>query len=192
MQIEEIQHHLKEHKYFINRIEHNGEKVSETLCQKLPNGDYEVLRNVNTPKGLISAYDLLMQQINNQLILPGTPICSLSDLLPVINGTVFEFYNMRERKIQQNIDLCQSVETEENELSKGRYVCKKKKPKGFLYFIVFEDSITEINEELLDDKDKERAVLIKYPKMVRTALQDDLNNQFEDLYLQEVKKYNCI
>lgn len=192
MQIETIQNHLKEQKYFINRIEHNGEKVTENLCKKLDDGDYEVLRNVNTPKGLISAYDLLMQQINNQIILPGTPICSLSEILPVINGSVFEIYNMRERKIQQHIDLCQSVETEENELSPGRFVVKVKRPKGFNYFIVYDDSITEINEVLLEDKYKEAAVRISYPKVLQTALKDDLNNEYEEKYIQEVKKWKAI
>ena len=124
--------------------------------------------------------------------MPGLPICSLSEILIVVDGTVFELYKMRERKIQQHIDLCRTVETDNNELSKGRYVVKVKRPNGFNYFIVYDDSLTEINEVFLEEKDRLNAVRIKYPKVLKTALKDDLNNEYEEKYLQEVKKYKAI
>ena len=192
MKIETIQNHLREQGYFINRVAFDDDNVTENLCRKLDDGDYEVCRNVNTPNGLKSASDLLLEQINNNIILPGLPICSLNEILVVIDGTIFELYKMRERKIQQHIDLCQSVETENNELPKGRYVVKVKRPKGFNYFIVFEDSITEINEVFLEEKDRLNAVRIKYPKVLQTALKDDLNNEYEEKYLQECQKYKAI
>ena len=50
----------------------------------------------------------------------------------------------------------------------------------------------EIPGDLLDDNQKENAVRIKYPKLLRTALSDDLNNEFESSYLAEVSKYKSI
>ena len=190
MNIEEIKHELQG--YFINTIFHNGEKVSENLCKKIDGNDYEVLRPVNTPNGLLSAYDLLLTQVNNQLLDPSVSICYLSEILPTVNGSVFEIYKMREKTIEKHIELCQSVETEENEYSDGKFIVKKKQPKGFIYFIVDGDKLTEIPGDLLDDTQKENAVRISYPKVLLKALKDDLNNEFESAYLEEVEKYQSI
>lgn len=178
--------------YFINRISHNGEKVSENLCKKIDGNDYEVLRAVETPNGLMSAYDLLLNQVNNQILDPSISICKLSEILPVINGNIFESYKQREKIIEKHISWCQCVETEENEYSDGKYVVKVKKPKGFIYFIVDGDKLTEIPGDLLEDNQKENAVRIKYPKLLRKALSDDLNNEFESAYLEEVAKYKSL
>ena len=53
-----------------------------------------------------------------------------------------------------------------------------------------EDSITF--RLTADDQLKEKAVRIKYPKLLLRAIQDDLLNQYEDDYLREVKKYKDI
>ena len=191
MNIEEIKKELQG--YFINTIFHNGEKVSESLCKKIDgSNDYEVLRAVNTPKGLVTAYDNCLSQVNNQLLDPSFSICSLREILPVVNGSVFESYKMREKTIEKHIALCQSVETEENEYSDGKFIVKKKQPKGFIYFIVDGDKLTEIPGDLLDDTQKENAVRISYPKVLLKALKDDLNNEFESAYLEEVEKYQSI
>ena len=147
---------------------------------------------MNTPKGLVTAYDLLLEQCNNQILDPTISIVSLSEILPTINGSVFEHYKMREKTIEKHINWCECVETDDNELTKGRYVVKWKRPKGFAYAIVYDDSLTEINEMLLEDHHKESAVRIKYPKLLLKALKDDLNNEFETLYSEEVKKYQSI
>ena len=189
MKLEDIKSQLNG--YFINRISHNGEKVSENLCKKNGN-DYEVLRPVNTPNGLLSAYDLLLTQVNNMILDPSVSICYLSEILPTVNGSVFEIYKMREKTIEKHIELCQSVETEENEYSEGKYIVKKKQPKGFSYFLVDGDKLTEIPGEILDDTQKEKAVRISYPKVLLKALQDDLTNEFESAYLEEVEKFQSI
>ena len=190
MNIEDIKSQLTG--YFINRISHNGEKVSENLCKKIDGNDYEVLRPVNTPNGLLSAYDLLLTQVNNQLLDPSVSICYLSEILPVINGNIFETYKQREKTIEKHISWCDCVESEENEYSDGKFIVKKKQPKGFIYFIVDGDKLTEIPGDLLDDNQKENAVRISYPKLLRKALSDDLNNEFEPSYLAEVSKYKSI
>ena len=178
--------------YFINQIQHNNMKVNETLCKKISNTEYLVLDNVNTPNGLVSAMDNLLYQINCQILNPTISIVSLNEILPTINGTVFEHYKMREKTIEKHISWCECVETEANKLSKDRYVVKWKRPKGFAYAIVYDDTLTEINDVLLEDQHKESAVRIKYPKLLLKALQDDLNNEFETLYSEEVKKYQSI
>lgn len=190
MKIDTIKDHLQG--YFINRIEQNGMKVSESLCRKIDNSHYEVLPNVKTPNGFIPAYDLLLQQCNNQILDPTISIISLSEILPTINGLAFENYYNREEIIEKHINCCNNVETDDNELSKGRYVVKWKRPKGFAYAIVYDNTLTEINELLLEDQHKESAVRIKYPKLLLKALKDDLNNEFEEQYLEEVKKYQSI
>ena len=189
MDIKEIKHELQG--YFINRISHNGEKVSENLCKKNGN-DYEVLRAVETPNGLMSAYDLLLNQVNNQILDPSISICKLSEILPVINGEVFENYKRREKTIEKHIEWCNCVETEENEYSDGKFIVKKKQPKGFIYFIVDGDKLTEIPGDLLDDNQKENAVRISYPKLLKKAISDRLENEFESAYLEEVEKYQSI
>ena len=75
---------------------------------------------------------------------------------------------------------------------KSKYVVKTKRPKGYNYFIAYDDSLTEISPNILDDKMKENAVLIKYPKLLQRALKDNLNNEYEDKYLQEMEKYHNI
>ena len=60
------------------------------------------------------------------------------------------------------------------------------------YFIVDGDKLTEIPGDLLEDNQKENAVRIKYPKLLRKALSDDLNNEFESAYLEEVAKYKSL
>ena len=178
--------------YFINRFEHNGEKVSEALCRKINNYDYEVLDNVRTPNGLMSAMDLLLAQVNNQILDPTVSICSLDEILPTVKSNVFETHKMRERKIQQHIDLCQSVETEENELSDGRYLVYYVKRGTKIYAIVHDDSLTEYPANLLDDEQLAKAIRVEYPKLLRTALRDDLINQYDKAYDKEVEKYLLI
>ena len=130
--------------------------------------------------------------MNNQLLDPSFSICSLREILPVVNGSVFESYKMREKTIEKHIALCQSVETEENEYSDGKFIVKKKQPKGFIYFIVDDDKLTEIPGDLLDDTQKENAVRISYPKLLKKAISDRLENEFESAYLEEVEKYQSI
>ena len=190
MDIKEIKHELQG--YFINRISHNGEKVSENLCKKIDGNDYEVLRAVETPNGLMSAMDLLLQQCNNQLLNPSLSIRSLSEILEVINGEVFENYKRREKTIEKHIDWCTCVESEENEYSDGKYIVKWKKPKGMIYAIVDGDKLTEIPGDLLDDNQKENAVRIKYPMLLKKAISDSLENEFSSAYLEEVEKYQSI
>ena len=178
--------------YFINRIEHNGEIVSDKLCRKISNTEFEVLDNVRTPNGLLTASEHFLNQLNNQIVNPELCICSLSEVLPVINGNVFELYRLRERKIEQHIKWCQCVEREDNQFQPDKHVVKWKKPKRVIYAIVDGDKLTEIDGDLLDDQLKEKAVQIKYPKLLRTALKDELLNEYEPAYLREVKKYKDI
>lgn len=185
-----IQDHVKG--YFINRIEHNGEKVSDNLCRKISNTEFEVLDNVKTPSGLLTANEHFLNQLNNQIVDPSVCICSLNEVLPVIHGQVFELYKIRERKIEQHIKWCECVERDDNQFQPNKHVVKWKKPRGFIYAIVDGDKLTEIDGDLLDDQLKEKAVQIKYPKLLLKALQDDLNNEYEVEYLREVKKYKDI
>lgn len=190
MNLENIKHQLDG--YFINVMEHNGLKVTETLCKKLSDTEHLPLDNVKTTHGLVSAYDNCLRQINAQIMNPSIYVCDLKEVLPVIRGDIFELWKMRERKIQQHIDLCQTVETEENELSKGRHLVKWKQKGKTVYGIVHEQSLTPVPEELLTEETKETAIKIKYPKMIRTALADDLNNQYEEAYAKEVRKFRKI
>ena len=192
MNLETVQNQLKEQKYFINRIAINEDHITETLCKKINDSKFEVVDKVMTPSGEMSAEKVLLSQINNQIVLPELPVCSLNDVLPVIDGVVFDDYKRREKQIEKHIKWCQCVETEENELSSGRYVVKWKKLKHTIYAIVYDDSLTEINGALLDDKHKESAVQIKYPKLLLKALRDNLDNEFEEGYIQEAKKYQAI
>lgn len=177
--------------YFINRVDLNGE-IRERLCKKIDGNEYEVLRAVETPNGLMSSSDLLLQQINNQILDPSVSVCSLTEVLPVINGTIFELYNMREKKIEKHISWCNCVESEENELSDGKYVIKFKKGKKINYAVVDGSKLIDIDGDLLDTNIKLNAVQIRYPKLLKVAISDDLNNQYEEAYLQEAKKYNAI
>lgn len=190
MKLNTIQNHLKG--YFINRIEHNGEKVSDNLCRKISNTEFEVLDNVKTPSGLITANEHFLNQLNNQIVDPSVCICSLNEVLPVIHGQVFEFYKLRERKIEQHIKWCECVERDDNQFQPNKHVVKWKKPRGFIYAVVDGDKLTEIDGDLLDDQLKEKAVLIKYPKLLARAIQDDLNNEFAEVYAEEVRKYKNI
>ena len=190
MKTNTIQNHLKG--YFINRIEHNGEIVSDKLCRKISNTEFEVLDNVRTPNGLLTASDHFLNQLNNQIVDPTFCICSLSEVLPVIHGQVFEAHRLRERKIEQHIKWCNCVEREDNQFQPDKHVVKWKKPRGVIYAIVDGDKLTEIDGDLLSDQLKEKAVPIKYPKLLRTAIKDQLNNEYEADYLREVKKYQDI
>ena len=131
-------------------------------------------------------------QCNNQHVDPSASINSLSEILPVIYGNVFEAYRMREKTIEKHITWANCVEREENEFQPDKYVVKKKRPKGFIYWIVDGAKLTEIDGDLLDDKLKENAVLIKYPKLLIKALADDLDNEFVEDYKKEVSKYKAI
>ena len=178
--------------YFINKVSHNGMKVSENLCKKIDNAEYIVLDNVETPNGLISAYQHCLNQVNANLLNPELSICRLSQILPVIDGTIFEHYRMREKTIEKHISWCDCVERDEYEYQQGKYLCKTKKPKGFKYWLVDGDKITEIPGEILEETQKENAKRIKYPKLLLKALQDDLINEFEEQYKEQVKKYQNI
>lgn len=190
MKLETIQKYLKG--YFINRTEHTGGRIVEILCKKSNNNDYEVLKAVNTPKGSISAYDNCLNQVNNQILEPSTYIMSLNEILPVINGNAFDDYKIRARQIEKRRALLESVKTEENKHITGSYLVKWKKPKEMVYAFIEKDKLIEFPQLLLSEEDKASAIQIKYPKLVRTALEDNLINQFETVYLEEVTKYECI
>lgn len=190
MKIDTIKNHLKG--YFINRIEHTDGRVSETLCRKINNAEYETLEAVKTPSGNVTASVNLLNQINNQILNPSICICSLEEILPVINGRIFDLYEARERKIDKYIKWCSCVESDDNEFVNGKYIVKWKKPRGFGFGIVDGDKLTEIDGDIFDDQQRKSAVFIKYPKLLRTALKDDLINQYEDEYLHEVRRYHEI
>ena len=190
MDLNEIKHHLDG--YFINRFEHNGEKVSDVLCKKINNNEFLKLDNVRTPQGLISAYNNCLNQVNSNLLCPEVSVCSLDEILPVIKANVFENHRMRERKIQQHIELCQEVETEANELSPGRYLVYWKKRGTKIYAVVLEESLTEIPGNLVDEESKANAIFVQYPKLLRTALKDELKNEYAEAYDKEVEKYHSI
>jgi len=191
MELNEIKHYLNENRYFINRYEMNGE-VSDKLSKKINNNDFEVLDNIRTPNGLLTAYQHCLNQVNNSLLMPEVAVCSLDEILPVIKATVFENHRIRERKIQQHIDLCQQYETEENELSPGRYLVYWKKRGTKIYGIILEESLTEVPGNLIDEESKENAIRVEYPKMLRTALRDELKNEYAEAYAKEVEKYHSI
>ena len=190
MEIDTIKHQLNG--YFINRMEYDGDQVFETLCKKIDGDKYETLDNVMTPSGEISASDLLLRQINNQILNPSVCICSLKEILPVINGRLWEVYENREKEIEKHINCCSAVETDDNEFIKGKYIVKWKRPRGFAFGIVDGNKLTEIDGDIFDDQQRKSAVRIKYPKLLIKALKDDLLNHFEDEYLREIKKYNDI
>ena len=190
MEIDTIKHQLNG--YFINRMDYGGDQVSETLCKKIDGDKYETLDNVMTPSGQISASDLLLRQINNQILNPSVCICSLKEILPVINGRIWELHENREKEIEKHIDCCSAVETDENEFLKGKYIVKWKRPRGFAFGIVDGDKLTEVDGDIFDDQQRKTAVRIQFPKLLRRALKDDMSNQYEDECLQEIKKYNDI
>lgn len=190
MDLNTIQNQLRG--YFINRVTYTGDRVSENLCKKINDSEFVVLEPMNTPNGTMPAMDYCLQQINNQILDPTVCILSLKEVFPVINGNVFDSYKRREKTIEKHIDWAECVEREENQFQQDKYVVKNKKPKGFAYWIVDGEKLTEIHEDILSDDLKENAVLIKYPKLLRTALKDDLINEFEGQYSEEVAKYKAI
>lgn len=186
-----IKNHLNG--YFINQTtDIYSQQVKETLCKKNGN-DYEVLdNNVNTPNGLVSPMVLLLQQCNNQILDPTFSICSLSEILPVINGSVFDSYAKRQKEIIKHRKWQKCCRTEANRYIENRYLIKWKRPKGISYGVVSNDTIVEVSELLLTSKQKENAILINYPKMLLKAIEDDLINEFQEDYLKEVAKYNSL
>ena len=190
MKIETIQKHLQG--YFINTITHNDLKVSETLCKKIDNKNYEIVPNVKTNYGTISAYSHLLNQCNNQLLDPTISIVSLSEILPTINGNLFEDYRIRQKKINKYKKWIECVRTENNKYVNNTHLIKWKKARYVIYGVVGKDTIEEINDILLSEKEKDSAIAVKYPKLLKSAVKDNLINQFESSYLQEVKKYEKI
>ena len=178
--------------YFINRVSHNGLKVTDTLCKKIDNENYETLENVRTPNGTITAYEHLLNQVNNHLLDPTLAVCKLDEILPLINGNVFESYSMRERHIEKHLELLDMVQDVYNEYETDKFVVTWKKPKKTLYGIVDDDKLIEIDGALLSDKLKENAVFLKNIQPLKNALADDLINEFEKAYNEEVAKYQNI
>ena len=186
-----IKNHLNG--YFINQTTDTySQQVKETLCKKIDGNDYEVLDNVNTPNGLVSPMVLLLQQCNNQILDPTFSICSLSEILPVINGSIFESYAKRQKEIIKHRKWQKCCRTESNRYAEDTYLIKWKRPKGISYGIVGEGNIVEINELILTDNQKKNAVKISYPNILVKAIRDVLINEFEEEYLKEVEKYNSL
>lgn len=191
MKLNTIKNHLNG--YFINQTTDTySQQVKETLCKKIDGNDYEVLDNVNTPNGLVSPMVLLLQQCNNQILDPTFSICSLSEILPVINGSVFDSYDKRQKEIIKHRKWQKCCRTEANRYIENRYLIKWKRPKGISYGVVGEDNIVEINELILTDNQKKNAVKISYPNILVKAIRDDLINEFEEEYLKEVEKYDSL
>ncbi len=190
MKLNNIKKELKG--YFLNRFIYTGDNVTEDLCKKIDDTHYEVLGNVDTPNGVIRAYTNCLNQINNQLLDPGLYVCSLSEVLPVINGNIFQDYYRRAKQIEKHNSWLECVKTDKNKHNNGNHLVKWKDKKFLKYAFVYDKELVEINEILLSDNDKANAVIIKYPKLLRKALKDDLNNEYESAYLKEVKKYKNI
>lgn len=190
MKIDTIKNHLKG--YFINRYEYTDGRISENLCKKIDNSNYEVLEIVKTHKGDLTAYEHCLNQINNQLLDPTLAFCSLSEILPTINANIFEDYKVRENKINKYKKLLECVKTDKNRHINDTYLVYWKKPKGYTYGFAGNDALIEINELLLSDEDIANAVKIKYPKILRSALKDDLTNKYRSSYLEEIKKFESI
>jgi len=192
VKIETIQKHLKG--YFINQMTIGQDHITERLCLKLPNGDYEVCGLVQTREGNITAYENCLRQVNYNILEPQKAIVSLSEILPVIQGDVFEKWKMRQKRIDTFKRWLQCVKTESNKYDTDKYVVTWKKRKETKYGIVYKDSLTEIEggAVLLDNQLKINAVKIEYPKLLRRALQDSLINEHESAYLEEIKRYNKI
>ena len=192
MKIEEIKNQLKG--YFLNRTKNtfNGEEYSEVLCKKISNSECEYLSDIFTPNGTITAYNHLLNQVNQNILDPKLAVCKLDEILPVIDGDIFEDFKRREKIIEKHIDMCNSVETDENQLSENRFLVYYVKRGTKIYAIVLDDSLTEYPANLLDDEQLAKAIRVEYPKLLRAALRDDLINQYDKAYDKEVEKYHSI
>ena len=190
MKIETIQKHLKG--YFINQVTIGKDHTTQRLCLKLPNNDYEVCGLVQTREGNITAYENCLRQVNYHLLEPQRAIVSLSEILPVIQGDVFEQYKMRQKRINTFKRWLQCVKTESNKYDTDRYIVTWKKRKDYKYGLIQGKELIEIDGAILSNEHKANAVKIDYPKLLKKALQDPLTNQFQSAYDEEVKKYNNI
>lgn len=192
-QIEQV---LKQKKYFINKETVPGkDEIIDILCQKKTDDSYIILPKVETVNGLISAYDYLLNQINNQRVAE-KPLLSLNQLLPTIKGDIFNQWKQREFIIEKLLNRLYSIQKPENEYDNDRYVIKQRygRPNEFRYYVVdIEESVlAEIDGFLLNENLRQSAPLVKYPKQILNALKDNLENEYTEAYLEQIEAFRKI
>lgn len=193
MKMSEIRKQLKG---FFVETETVNQQVVEKLCFKDKDNTYHIVEPVDIGDGrTMSALDNCLEQVNNQILDPTLRITDLKIVLPFINADVFKKHKQRQKQIDKKNELCLDVFAA-NEYDDNRYVIKKKVParRHFDYFIINEETneVVRIDASLLTEEQRENAVLVSNIKAVKSAIKDDLLNEYDSILQYEIDKYEQI
>ena len=195
MKLEEIKQELKG--YFIYRYG-RGQTLALRDNDNFKLFTDEIEYQTIKEKYRLSPMYYLVIQINNQLLDPTIHIKELSEVLPIIDFKVFDYYDSRNLEIENHKQLLNQIKesksifgrkkdfklifTEKNVLNSNQ---KEKN-----YFVIKDNEVVPIDKSLIDDV--KNAIGVISLNEVKKALKEDFTNIYENNYQRELNKWNSL
>lgn len=198
MKLDEIKQELKG--YFIYKdkgVYELGLKQGRNYRLITDNIDYLSFKD----KFTLTPIRYLLMQINQQLLDPLTYVNDLSDVIPVIDFSIFQEYDNRELEIDNHRELL-------NQIIESRSIFNRKKDFKLVYvkshnyllqdreqvgyYVIKDNDVVPIDSALLEDDYIKNAVEVKNLDSLKKALKDDLINQYTEKYKEEIRKWESL
>ena len=196
MKIEDIKHELKGYFIYKNNNEYTlGLKEDKDFKLITDEIEYRTL----TDKYLITPIRYLIMQINNQLLDPLTYVNDLSEVLPVIDFSIFTAYDNRNKEIEKHKQLLNTIKESKSifgrkkdfkliYIKKHNFLDNNKEQIG--YYVIKDNKAVPIDAELLENKSD--AVEVTNLSDLQNALTDDLENGYLEKYKEECSKWDSL
>ena len=198
MKLDEIKQELKG--YFIYKdkgVYELGLKQGRNYRLITDNIDYLSFKD----KFTLTPIRYLLMQINQQLLDPLTYVNDLSEVIPVIDFSIFQEYDNRELEIDNHRELL-------NQIIESRSIFNRKKDFKLVYvkshnhllqdreqvgyYVIKDNDVVPIDSALLEDDYISNAVEVKNLDSLKKALKDDLINQYTEKYKEEIRKWESL
>ena len=198
MKLNEIQEELKGYFIFKNGTEHELAKRTDEDIQLLTD-NITILDGKE--KIAVTPLRYLLMQVNQQLLDPTTYVKDLREVIPIIDFKIFEDYDQRNIEIERHKALLEEITGSKSIFNRKKnyklvyikshnHLVLDKEQVG--YYIVKDNNVVPVSSELLEEADMETAVQIHSVDTLRNALKDDMENQYTEIYNEELRKWESL
>ena len=196
MQLDDIKKELQGYFIYKNKAEY-------ILALRNGNG-FELMTERVKYSTITDVYEItpiryLLMQINNQLIDPKLYVTDITTVIPLIDFEVFTDYDNRNNEITRYKELLEHIQESKSIFGRKKdfkliYV----KSHNFLdnereqigYYVIKENNVVPIDAALIDNTNN--AVQVENLQDVKKALQDDLENQYDENYKEQCRKWDSL
>ena len=198
MELDEIKQELKGYFIYKNKQEYElGYRQGKDFRLITDNINYLSFKDRFT----LTPIRYLLMQINHQILNPELYVDDLSDVIPVIDFSVFEDYDNRTDEIARRKELLNQISESKSIFGRKKdnklvyvkshnHLYNDKEQKG--YYVIKNNDVIPVEPALLDDHNLADAVEVKHLDDLKKALKDDLNNHYTEKLKEELSKWDSL